>query len=120
MTLAPKLSVAVKLAVPPTVVEAELGLTIIEVRVALDPVPVKGRVAVEAFPALILKLPCRVPAAVGVKVTLTWQNWPTGKVAGQLFVCAKSPVTATATVVALAEPLFPTGKIWAALVLLTC
>ncbi len=39
-------------------------------------------------------LPLRVPVVVGVNVTLIWQFVPADRVAGQVFVCAKSPVAA--------------------------
>jgi hypothetical protein len=49
--------------------------------------------------------PVRVPAAVGVKVTVMVQVPPWAIVAGQLFVCPKSPVAAE-TDIAPTPPLF--------------
>jgi hypothetical protein len=49
--------------------------------------------------------PVRVPAAVGVKVTVMVQVPPCASVAGQLFVCPKSPVAAETDMLAT-PPLF--------------
>jgi hypothetical protein len=56
-------------------------------------------------------VPVRVPVAVGVKVTLKTQLWPTASVRGvkgQLLVSAKSPVAVMAVIVrgTLLVPLF--------------
>ena len=45
-----------------------------------------------AASSLMVRFPVRVPAAVGVNVTLMVQVKVTANWAGQLFVCAKSPL----------------------------
>lgn len=66
----------------------------------------------------------RAPVAVGRKVTLTVQLAPTAKLAGQLFVCEKSPalapVIATPLIDSAAVPEFVRETECAALEFPTC
>lgn len=75
--------------------------------VAETPVPVRLTVC-EPVPALsvIVTAPVRVPAAVGVKVTLIEQMLPAAIVPGQVSVSAKSPLAAMPVTVRSAVPVF--------------
>src|ERR1700730_772563 len=86
----------------------------------LAPVPVRLTVA-RPFVALleIVKEPVRVPAAVGVNVTLKVQLAPAARLVPQLFVCAKSPLTAIELIDADAFPVLCTVTVCAALVVPT-
>jgi hypothetical protein len=87
----------------PTACAANVSLAGVTVRVTVVAFPVPVRVTFcGEFDALsvIVTAPVRVPATVGVKVTVTVQVAPAFKVAGQLFVCAKSPVDAIVSGVA--------------------
>jgi len=59
-----------------------------------------------------------VPVAVGVNVTETVQVAPTAMLAGQLLVCAKSPLATMPVIFRTAEPLLVTVIVLAALVVL--
>ena len=84
------------------------------------PVPDSATV-VGLFVALLVtvRLPVRVPDAVGVNVTLTVQEPPAAIDVPQLLVCAKSPVAATLETDAAAVPVLVTVTVWAALVVLS-
>src|SRR5258708_4352592 len=72
------------------------------------PVPEPARPTVcGLLPALSVrvKVPVRVPTAVGVKLILNVQVTPGGTLVPQLLVCAKSPLTATALMLRAAVPL---------------
>ena len=72
---------------------------------AVTPVPVK--VTVCGLPAALsemLRLPLRVPVAVGIKITLTVQLFPAGTLVAQLFVWVKSPVAVILEIVSAALP----------------
>ncbi len=62
------------------------------------------------------KIPVRFPGAVGLKVTLTVQVSCAAKLAPQLLVCAKSPVTDIAVNLTAAWPRLVTFKVLAGLV----
>lgn len=59
-----------------------------------EPVPVSGTVCAPVE-RLIVRVPVRVPTAVGEKVTVTVQLLPAAREALQVVVSVKSPVTAT-------------------------
>lgn len=59
-----------------------------------------------------------MPVAVGVNVTETVQVAPTAMLAGQLLVCAKSPLATMPVIFRTAEPLLVTVIVLAALVVL--
>ena len=61
-------------------------------------------------------VPFRVPAAVGVKVTLTWQPAPGARLGPQLLVWAKSPVIAIELIVRGPVPILLTENEVAGLV----
>src|SRR5229473_7342641 len=86
----------------------------------LTPVPVRLTVA-RPFVALleIVREPVRVPAVVGVNVTLKVQLAPAARLVPQLFVCAKSPLTAIELIDAGAFPVLCTVTACAALVVPT-
>ena len=79
--------------------------------------PVPERVTVLVLPpATTVRVPVRLPAAVGLNVTPTVQDPLAGMDVPQLLVCAKSPVEAMDETAA-AEPLgLVTVTVWAALV----
>lgn len=56
----------------------------------------------------MLTVPALVPTIVGVKVTLIAQLLAAAKLAGQLFVCAKSPVTKICAMLRGTPPAFVT------------
>src|ERR1700736_6054468 len=60
----------------------------------IPPTPVNATLC-DALGALSVKVndPVRVPVVVGLKLTFTVQLRPIARLAGQLFVCRKSPVT---------------------------
>ena len=60
--------------------------------------------------------PCRVPTAVGVKVTLIEQLAPGASVVPQVFVSAKSPEAVIPEIVSCAVPVFVSVVLWAGLV----
>src|SRR6266403_76587 len=64
----------------------------------------------------MLSEPERVPPAVGANVTLILQKAAGARVVPQLFVCAKSPVTATPEMFSVALPVLVSLTAWAALV----
>ena len=64
-------------------------------------------------------VPVRVPVAVGMKVTDTVQLAPVARLLPQLLVCEKSPVVETEVMLRLADPLFVTVTVCAALVVFT-
>ena len=65
--------------------------------------------------AVTVRLPVRVPAAVGVNVTLTVQDAPAAMLLPQVLVWLKSPVIAIVVTGAAAVPLLVTVTAWAAL-----
>lgn len=67
----------------------------------------------------MLNDPARLPAALGVKVTLMVQLAPTARLLPQLFVWVKSPVVLMLLMVKAAVPLLVKVAACAALVLLT-
>lgn len=87
------------------------------------PVPVKGTVC-GLFGALsvMVTLPVRTPVAVGVKVTLIWQNLPAARLAPQglaLVARAKSPEMAMLLMVSVPVPLLVSFTVLAGLVVPT-
>jgi hypothetical protein len=76
---------------------------------AATAVPVPVRLTVCGLPvalSVIVTKPLRVPAVVGVKVTLIMQFEPGLTVVPQVFVCAKSPLAATLEMLNDVDPLF--------------
>src|SRR5690348_18361890 len=78
------------------------------------PVSAIARGLLLALPVRVM-LPVRVPAAVGLKVTVTVQEAPTAT-DEQLLVCAKSPLAVTLETVAAVVPVLLTVTVCAALV----
>ena len=75
----------------------------------LEEVPVPVRFAVCGLLlalSVTVKVPLRVPVAVGVNVTLIAQLAPAASVPPQLLVWAKSPLTPMLEMVSAAEPEF--------------
>jgi hypothetical protein len=69
--------------------------------------------------SLMLTLPLRVPVVLGLKVTLMLQLAPAARVAPQVVVSAKSPLTAILLMVKLDPPVFVRVEDWAALLVPT-
>ena len=69
--------------------------------------------------SVIVNLPVRAPVAVGVNVTLMLQLEPAARVAPQVFVEAKSPVTAIELMFRLAFPVLDSVTDCAALFVFT-
>src|SRR5207245_11771431 len=87
--------------------------TVCEVRIPKS-VPTPERAADWGFPealSVIVRAPDRVPAAKGVKVTLTVQLTPAFNVVPQSWVSAKFPVTAIPVIVSAALPVFVRVKV---------
>ncbi len=99
--------VAVNCCVLPATTDGFAGVIAIEVNPAVDPVPVR-LVVCGLLPALsvTVSVPVRVPTTVGVKVTLTVHFALLATDVPQVFVCAKSPVTLTLSIVNAAVILF--------------
>src|SRR5579859_1557501 len=68
---------------------------------------------------VMLRLPLRGPAAVGVKVTLTVQFAAAAMLVPQVLVWAKSPVAAMAVTVTALAPVLVSVTVWTALVVPT-
>jgi hypothetical protein len=91
------------------------------------PVPVSGTVCVGGVAlSVMVKVPVRAPAAVGVNVTLITQFAPAASVAGLIgqavapvLVCAKSPNAAMELIVRGPVPVFVSVTVCAALVVLS-
>ena len=62
------------------------------------------------------KLPVRLPVAVGLKVTLMPRVWCAARLAPQVLVCAKSPVTDIPVISAVTLLALATFKVLAELV----
>jgi hypothetical protein len=87
---------------------------------AATPVPAKVTVfGPSGTLSEILRLPLRVPAAVGVKTTLTVQFFPAATLVPQLLVCVKSPLAAILEIFSVALPLLVRITVCAALVVPT-
>jgi len=86
----------------------------------LTPVPLSAACC-GLLPALsvMLKVPVRLPTAVGVKVRLMVQVALAARLAGQLLVCAKSPLLLIPVMLSAALPVLVRVKAWAALVVFT-
>jgi hypothetical protein len=81
------------------------GLTEADAVAALVPVPDRDTLWDELVAlSLMMSVPVRVPAVVGVKVTLMVQVDPTASVLPQVLVCAKSPLMLIPVTVRLAVP----------------
>jgi hypothetical protein len=85
-----------------------------------DPVPVRLAVCwVPGALSLTVRAPLRIPEVVGVNVTLITQLEAGAKLAGQLLICAKSPVTWMMPMFKVAFPLLVRVTDCAALVVPT-
>ena len=72
----------------------------------VTPVPVSGTdCGLATALSVIVIVPLRVPVVVGVKVTLIVHLFETATKAGQLFVCAKSPLDMILVMFRVAKPL---------------
>lgn len=84
---------------------------------AATPVPVRLTVfGLSVALSEMLRLPLRVPVAVGVKNTLTVQFAPAATLVPQLFVCVKSPLAVILEIVSAPLPLLVKVTVCAALV----
>ena len=68
--------------------------------------------------SLMVKVPLRLPLAVGVKITLAEQLWPGPRVLksgalAQVLVCVKSPVTLMDVMSRVDVPVFVIVTVWA-------
>jgi hypothetical protein len=84
-------------------------MTVSEVGVTetAKPAPLPPKFTTCGLPAalsLMVMEPVRLPAAVGVNVTLMVQLAPTAKLAPQVLSCAKSPVATMLVIIKAAEP----------------
>jgi hypothetical protein len=80
----------------PAITACVVGLAV-RVKVCVRTTPVPFRATACGLPAalsVMLSAPVRAPDAVGVNVSCIVQPEPTGRVARQLLVCAKSPTVA--------------------------
>ena len=98
----------------------EVGVRLAAGAGALTPLPLS--VACCGLPlalSLTLRVPLRVPRAVGVKVRLMVQLALAARLAGQLLVCAKSPLLVMPLMVSAALPVLVRVSVCAALVVFT-
>jgi hypothetical protein len=108
--------------VVPTVWLAKVSEVGERLAVVVDSVPVPVRPTVCGLPealSLTLKLPVRVPDAVGVNVTLMVQFPPAARELPQLLVSAKSPLAMMLLIVRVALPVLESVTVCAALVVPT-
>ena len=111
----------VNVAAWPAVMVPEVGEADREKSAAvLEPVPVRLTVCgLAAVLSITLKLPVRVPDAVGENVTLIAQFPPTATELPQLFFSAKSPLVEIVAIAKATEPVFVSVTVCAVLVVPT-
>lgn len=84
---------------------------------SVDPVPVSDTVCGDPVAlSVIVRLPVRLPPAVGVNVTETVQFAPMATLVPQVLVSAKSPEAAMDEMLSAAEPELEIVTVWAVLV----
>jgi hypothetical protein len=102
--------------VPPGATDAEVEEPLAAPRLKSPPVPDNATVC--GLPAALsvkLRVPVRVPAAEGLKVTLTVQLALTARLAPQLELAEKSPLAAMLLTLRVAWPVFLSVTLWALL-----